>query len=377
MNLLNYKYYILFLLGFFGYGYSVVFSEISSFELYWVSVVGRTAFFGLAVFIIIHDKIYNSLKKKYFIIFLFFWFLLLTRIVFDTTVYPESLRFPISKYYAFALGVSFIPSLSFINFKKKIDVLILGKFIVIMLFPLLLFVLFFEPYTEINNFVRLGSHRFHPIMIGHLAVTSIIVSSFVLRREKEKVFLIGLFLNILLSLIVLFNTQSRGPQLAFLIVLIFIVISQIRNNRSFIFQKRTILTLGLFLIIFIYFFPVLFERLQFTFNSGDGRLLQWKLGVEQFLSSPIYGSGLEIPKFNIYPHNIFIEGFMATGILGGLLFLYLILKPLILVLKNIFSTKEKLLSILFLQYFIASMFSGAIIYNFALWYLSIIIISDD
>src|SRR5690606_15898431 len=52
-------------------------------------------------------------------------------------------------------------------------------------------------------------------------------------------------------------------------------------------------------------------------SSGRGPL--WAAAVEEFVEYPFFGGRIEVS--GTYPHNIFLEILMATGIIGFILFM--------------------------------------------------------
>lgn len=58
-------------------------------------------------------------------------------------------------------------------------------------------------------------------------------------------------------------------------------------------------------------------------SSSAARLVIWKHVWLQFLSSPIFGDSIQ-SSYRVYPHNIFLEVLMATGILGFIPFVILV-----------------------------------------------------
>jgi hypothetical protein len=68
--------------------------------------------------------------------------------------------------------------------------------------------------------------------------------------------------------------------------------------------------------------------------SDTERLGLWAGAWEQFIEHPILGSGLEEKTFRFYPHNMVLESLMATGVLGGALFIGIFLNGLIAALRS-------------------------------------------
>lgn len=52
----------------------------------------------------------------------------------------------------------------------------------------------------------------------------------------------------------------------------------------------------------------------------NARLQRWSEGLDQFSKSPVFGDALVLNSSNNYPHNIFIEVLISTGILGAVVF---------------------------------------------------------
>jgi O-antigen ligase len=86
-----------------------------------------------------------------------------------------------------------------------------------------------------------------------------------------------------------------------------------------------------------------FEDLQvvqrFTFsaeqqagNEGEHRNFAFKSAWEQFLQNPVIGDRFVTTLDGFYPHNLYLEVLMATGIIGGFFFygsLIIVLKKML------------------------------------------------
>lgn len=58
-------------------------------------------------------------------------------------------------------------------------------------------------------------------------------------------------------------------------------------------------------------------------NAGSGRLGIWTRGLAQFRESPWIGCGIKEEVVQYSAHNLYLESFMATGVLGGTIVLVL------------------------------------------------------
>jgi O-antigen ligase len=111
-------------------------------------------------------------------------------------------------------------------------------------------------------------------------------------------------------------------------------------------------------------FTSLFEQNQ----AENLRLLIYKTTFQQFLQSPLIGGSIQNDTVNHFPHNIYLEALTATGIFGTLALLYLTLKALnnvLYIFKN--DTSLSWMGILFLVYFVHSIFNATIYGAIGFW----------
>lgn len=116
-------------------------------------------------------------------------------------------------------------------------------------------------------------------------------------------------------------------------------------------------------------------RMKYLFSDLDGgtsvlaRQIMKSEAREFFLENPIIGLGIsgfkELSIYKIYPHNIFYEFLSELGIMGGIIFIVLVMYSLLLMRKNQLeknndykSLSLPLLSSMFVFIFISSQFSG-------------------
>lgn len=126
-----------------------------------------------------------------------------------------------------------------------------------------------------------------------------------------------------------------------------------------------------------------FSRIVDTFFYGDdnimdqtsGRDYLYKMGWSLFWDNPFLGYAYILPT-GIYVHNIFIEQFMALGLIGGSLFVIMniaLIKYTLLIAKHcpIYS----IFSVLFFQNLIYGFFSMTIIGLTAYWLFAALVIN--
>lgn len=131
--------------------------------------------------------------------------------------------------------------------------------------------------------------------------------------------------------------------------------------------------------------PKAADKLEATVKEGDtnGRFdtnnpegSTYIIGLDQFASSPIYGSYFRlITNHRVfrghYPHNVFIEILMTMGLLGFIPFVYFLLKGWRKVRRKIktgnYSYSQLACLVLFLAWFLQLQTSKTIVYNTAFW----------
>jgi O-antigen ligase len=93
-------------------------------------------------------------------------------------------------------------------------------------------------------------------------------------------------------------------------------------------------------------------------------------GWSQFVSSPLLGSGVVEDNTGFYPHNVVVEAFMATGVVGGTALLVALIGGAWLALKLALSNGERQwVALLYFQYLFAALLSGAVIGSGTMWCL--------
>lgn len=195
-----------------------------------------------------------------------------------------------------------------------------------------------------------GNDVLNPITLGYYAGILVL-----LLITQYKINLFNIFL-IIISLIVLILTLSRGALLSLLIILI---LNLKLNIKSYI-----IIGILSFLVIFITISidsSIIFNRLNIDFgqngNDGEARVILWYLAFKNILNNFLFGisTTTEIG----YVHNIYLESLMSIGIFG---FVFLLI-PVSRVLLMTFKDRNNCIENLFASYTILTcMFSGTV-YN--------------
>lgn len=165
--------------------------------------------------------------------------------------------------------------------------------------------------------------------------------------SKDKVFtarIVGA-INMILSLIVIFKTGSRGGLVAFLAVLFYLLIVKTKTVKISFFKKIILILLTSMCMLT---FSVNQERYKtildvndYNYTDETGRLAIWKIGMRLMFSNPLTGigmgrfsegvgrdreeRGLPSAKWQA-PHNSFIQVGAEIGLIGLILFTLITLK---------------------------------------------------
>lgn len=218
-----------------------------------------------------------------------------------------------------------------------------------------------------NELDRLGNERLNTITLGHTAVTAIICALILFDGASRfnKVLLVGASGAALWTLA---GSAARGPLLALAACLLLYSV----------LTRRVWLPLLLLLAVAAIFadetsmLRIRFEFLLYGTKDMDSaaseRLDYQGMSWEQFLEKPILGSGMAEQNTGLYPHNMFIETFMALGIVGGIVHAF-VLVALLRGAVAMLVDKQYVAPLLLLQYFVGAQTSGNINGNAPYWVL--------
>lgn len=204
-----------------------------------------------------------------------------------------------------------------------------------------------------------------PLALSYSASLTITLSVFYLLNVKLDIMSKIVLINcIIFSVFIFLLGASRGSILT--ILACFLVYFFTKDVKKLI---MSFFTFGFF-IAFTYFASYysgssIFERffnISDGFKNSDssvtGRLEIWDKSLNLIKDSPILGGNFEAN--NIYPHNIFLEALMSTGIFLFLIFLFITLYSLYLSINCYLRKKSYLPFIILFHGIIMGLFSGAI-----------------
>lgn len=173
--------------------------------------------------------------------------------------------------------------------------------------------------------------------------------------------------SILLCCIPLFLGASRGPVLA--IVAGIFVVAFIRMSIKSVW-RIAIVGIGAFALAFYSSDNLSLALVQRVLSIGSDiqansssamRLEIWALAADQIATAPLFGSSLQLDAVAFHPHNIFLEVLIATGVVGFLPFIGLLLLAFISSIRVAkFGHGNEWVVVIFIQSLVGNSFSGGV-----------------
>ncbi|MDD5069259.1 MAG: O-antigen ligase family protein [Candidatus Omnitrophica bacterium] len=184
------------------------------------------------------------------------------------------------------------------------------------------------PLTKTPSFSAIRSSFNHYNDLAAFLVAIFFVNSSAFLFSKKNWTRTLLFCLMLLIVVTLFMTYSRGAWFSFFVVTFLII--------TFFSEKKEKLILLFFVSIFIVALmriPLLWERFAFIFkSSGDAdRFQMWKVALVMAKDSPLFGKGLGLfmdffPNYSKlqvqYAHNCYLQILAEGGLLALISFLW-------------------------------------------------------
>lgn len=425
----------IFLFGFalFGYG-SISFLVNDPSVSRVVTVPYRLIVLLLSFFVILYSivkenkRLYHYKTQSVFkiktlsqliLFFLFiFIFLYSIRLLFDLSNLAGFLIRPSNEYLLNWFGICLLPGLSFlfIHPKQSENYLYCSWFFLLITSLLALFINKQESIVFIQQ-GRLSGAAFNPILLSHYGVSLVLLSTFIFfstsikgsinlsirwraifylktlkKRIKSKIYLnirlsVFCLLTIFLGCFVILLASSRGPTLAAIFCLVLLIIGA-RRNYVKLSKLLTMVSIGFTGLVIASYMALqlgssFLDRISGIF-AQDSNLNFIDPIRSSFLQKSttliwdnfIFGYGLELPGTG-YPHNLVVEAFLSTGVLGGLIFatvyFYSVGKAIFLIMND--WEQWGWLGLIYVQYAIGAMLSGALYSSYTFWYLLFAVIS--
>ncbi len=229
--------------------------------------------------------------------------------------------------------------------------------------------------------VRLATERINPISFGKYSAVLFLLAYALsqLKARPVNVYYFAMFIGgvgVLLS-------GSRGALVSLCVVLLIDVFASLKLKNMIIIPILISVTLYFTMFILSFLLPDfnLIDNYSKMGSSVDQsaqiRFQLFNGALNQFYSSPIIGDLIVERTYKFYPHNHILEVLMATGILG--FFIYLLLNALVVI--KLYQLRRSgfsrvlvnTLVNLYLFFFVAGMFSGALVASEGFWFILVII----
>jgi hypothetical protein len=365
-----------------GYPFVSVISKLLQIESELIAIIFRTTVLAFSLLLFLGR---TGVKRKLTVsLFMFFWGAYFLRLAYTMGSPYEYVPDLVSTYWIWSIGVCMVPSLAILLCREQISFnrisLITAVLGAITMAVILLIggTMVETDYGASYDQNRWSLSTINPITIGHLGTSLFIVASFLLFNDRGTALRSMFYLGVAgLGVVGLILANSRGPLVAFAIALGMLGIFRVGKKRAWIFGI-SIAAFGL---------GVIYENI--TIISGESGIIERFAGavsgeensyslrqeiisdaMVQFMNSPLVGDGVEVRGHSIYPHNVMIEAFMTTGLIGGVAFLILTILSLRASSRIMKHEPDKaVLALLAVQFIVAGQFSGAIYQSGAMWVL--------
>lgn len=321
-------------------------------------------------------KINNSYYNTYLIFILFYINKLIIELINPNPYLLHSV--PMISLYLFSH--SFLPFTFYLFIINRKDYISIFKALLLssVLFNITIYFIYSD--LLIEGVGRLGGYKtkkltddatLSPLLLAYNATITLVLSIFTLIYHKIKNNQKYLYyIAIVTAMPPFLLGASRGAILGLIISFMLFLIYSKRVSKykliifTIIFGSMIVVSADYYNSSLLIRFTSLFEKNQ----EENLRIIIYKTTFQQFLQSPLIGGSIQNDKVNHFPHNIYLEALTATGIFGALSLFYLTIKAFKIVL-HIFKNDTALswIGILFLIYFIHSLFNGNIYSAVGFW----------
>lgn len=341
----------------------------------------------LAILLFLNRR-HRIFEKNFFIQYLFFWALIFFRLFYDLEIRNIQTSINADYYWMFAFGGIFIPTLVLffnipsLQFKRIHSLGLLGLLVTCILN---IFVAIFVSPNSTNlpllNSYGLSTHVLSPITYGQTGVTLILFATTNFPNKNRTKELIYRILCIILGLLMVAFSSSRGPIISLLICFSAMIIT-----RSNIQNKFMVFALLIFLGLSLYFVSAKIEentsiapltRFSKMIEINDdlsisNRLIRYEYSINQFMNNPLIGDSMVVFETGDYPHNILIEVLLAFGIFGEILFLIITFKSMKSAYFLLRRTNIGWIGLVYIQFFVGALFSGSLFTNGNFWFWTVL-----
>ena len=368
-------------------GYPLV-SAIPTFagvDSHLASLIFRAIYFALAVTVLIRNLRAGSLYVGIAWLPLgLFWILYTGRLVWDTQFSPLPHRLAGPEYFIWAFGACLVPMVAFLATEEEATS-DLAATLSLLASGLASVLAIYVSYIALTTGVsatyatgRLETETLNPVSLGHLGASTAILAALFLKRWKgaRRLFLL---VTGVVGLFAVIASASRGPLLALAVVGAVYLANWMRNRA---WQRAMAFSIGIVTLATVLIWGA--KTIQNAFGlhtvdrivalhdlrgdeSAEAHLDAVSSAWQEFLDRPLFGNGIDETRTSEYPHNVVVESFMATGVFGGLAFLALIALACLASINLLQSDATQWVALLFVQYCVAALVSGALYLSGSFW----------
>jgi O-antigen ligase len=355
-----------------------------------IAVRALTLGIGLVLLVRFLSRLVVIENPRYAILFATFWLVYVFRMVIDTNFQAELLSRPASDYWIWSMGVCLVPALGLLGINDASTLKLTHSLCWAALATATALALLFGTDYVIRvdgteaEVGRLALETLNSISTGHLGSSLAIVSGAYLlsTAQRSRLLTAASLAGIGAGSYLLVSAASRGPVVALLCVLILVIWSLRFHNTLKILTLLILSTVSavLFFSSIVYLEDLNLMTRIVSASSGDDMAVSARqesyVGAwEQFMEHPLLGDFLEERSSGFYPHNLTLEAFMATGLIGGLAFLAVSLMALIKSLQAIQGhTPRAWLGMIYVQYLVGAQLSGSLYASATFWGFTVLML---
>lgn len=310
------------------------------------------------------------------------WALLVARMLIDTMVdpLPGDLGIPVSQFLLLSLGACFLPALTGLEYPNARTLDLARVWIEVLGAIAMLAILYVGLRGVLQGSVlyRLATPVLNPISVGHLGVSVMIVALCGFAGSGPGARLLRSLL-VLLSVIVVVGSVSRGPILAALVAALLLAVRPRAGSRIRLFGVvlRVALVAAAIAAVAVAINYLeqsgiidVVERLTETLQdvASQERTAMFAGAWQQFTEHPFVGSAFVERRFMMNPHNVILESLMAVGIVGLALLLVSMSASLVATQRVLrIPGNHAWVGLIYVQYVINGMLSGSLFTDGTFW----------
>ena len=301
----------------------------------------RFIFAIYCLMIVQRGRLYNKIYNNNVLIFVYIYYLLFVlRILYDGFLSDKYMGTPWSVYLFKFLSFVVIPSIAFTailnkeSVKKAMDGVKYSCIIFLILGILVYKDKVVGDYRSLMYAEDVVSNELiSPMIFSYIGFSLMGIVVWEMLYEKGGI-KIGNIIFLFLALYGMFYGGTRNVFVAIPILFIYLFAQKAKTVK--IFWYVSIFTILFLIAVFLVNnligsgvmnrFDILYNEIsRGDSDAGSMRLYIWDHGLSEFMKSPFFGSGIEVDVVKFVAHNMYLESLMSTGIVGGGLFILIII----------------------------------------------------